>query len=352
MYEPMISYWGDKYIIYDKIYENPSHILSSIRRDEEVTVRPTYTLNNNFEIINEFETEDPLTDIGYFNNKYYIKTQHYNKKAEYKNTIYYSNDAVNWSIDEHINEIPMNNGEKNTLIFNQSYLLTDISNTDYQYVLTDMSVLNNKNNEETSVKFEENQYNFYEVIDNIYISYQKGQPETFKVSLDGVYWIDINLPEFNKYEEIQNYYWWKDNLLFRTDDRLIEYDIVEIRNLLNQNCSLDTPYIKFNNNILSFETPPVIEDGSTLVPMRFLFEQMGADVEWNQATRTAKAKLNNTAVTFSIDDIKASVNNTSTTMDVPARLINDKTMVPLRFLSEEMGFDVTWDDASRTAIIE
>ena len=95
-----------------------------------------------------------------------------------------------------------------------------------------------------------------------------------------------------------------------------------------------------------------IEDGSTLVPMRFLFEQMGADVEWNQETQTATATLDNTAVTFAIDDTNAEVNNTPATMDVPARLINGKTMVPLRFLSEEMGFEVTWDAESRTAIIE
>ena len=82
--------------------------------------------------------------------------------------------------------------------------------------------------------------------------------------------------------------------------------------------------------------------------MRFLFEQMGADVEWNGETQT----LDNTAVTFAIDDTNAEVNNTPATMDVPARLINGKTMVPLRFLSEEMGFEVAWDAESRTAIIE
>ena len=86
--------------------------------------------------------------------------------------------------------------------------------------------------------------------------------------------------------------------------------------------------------------------------MRFLFEQMGADVEWDQAARTATATMNGTTVAFSIDDTTAEVNGTAVTMDVPARLINDKTMVPLRFLSENMGYTVTWDDATRTAVIE
>ena len=114
----------------------------------------------------------------------------------------------------------------------------------------------------------------------------------------------------------------------------------------------NAPYVVMNNNVLGFETPPVIEDDHTLVPMRFLFEQMGADVEWNQETQTATATMNNTAVAFSINDTNAEVNGAAATMDVPARLINDKTMVPLRFLSEEMGYTVTWDESTRTAVIE
>ena len=110
-------------------------------------------------------------------------------------------------------------------------------------------------------------------------------------------------------------------------------------------------YVRLKDNILGFETPPVIENGSMLVPMRFLFEQMGADVEWNQETQTATATLDNKAVTFSIDNVNARINNKPAKMDVPARLVNGKTMVPLRFLSENMGYDVDWDADSRTAIV-
>ena len=62
--------------------------------------------------------------------------------------------------------------------------------------------------------------------------------------------------------------------------------------------------------------------------------------------------LDNTEITFSINNINAEVNNILTTMDVPARLVNGKTMVPLRFLSENMGYTVEWDADSRTAIIQ
>ena len=79
---------------------------------------------------------------------------------------------------------------------------------------------------------------------------------------------------------------------------------------------------------------------------------MGADVEWNGETQTVTATLDNTEITFSINNINAEVNNILTTMDVPARLVNGKTMVPLRFLSENMGYTVEWDADSRTAIIQ
>ena len=129
-------------------------------------------------------------------------------------------------------------------------------------------------------------------------------------------------------------------------------DKEEVFSQLREKLPNNPVYVKFNDDILGFDEPPIIENGSTLVPMRFLFEQMGADVEWDSETQTATATLDNTVVTFSIDNINAEVNKTSATMDVPARLINGKTMVPLRFLSENMVYNVDWDADSRTAIIK
>ena len=117
-------------------------------------------------------------------------------------------------------------------------------------------------------------------------------------------------------------------------------------------------YVQLNDKILGFDQPPITENDRTLVPMRFLFEQMGAEVTWDDAAQTATATIPTSAdggqarsVTFGIDNTTATVNGSAATMDVPARLINDKTMVPLRFLSENLGFNVQWDEAIRTAIV-
>lgn len=164
--------------------------------------------------------------------------------------------------------------------------------------------------------------------------------------------VSPNLHDTYYVESVYNCINLKDELLFQTKYRLFEYDKNELIAAWYNTFGTVQTYVELNDTLLGFETAPVIEDDRTLVPMRFLFEQMGADVEWNQETQTATATMNNTAVAFSINDTNAEVNGTAATMDVPARLINDKTMVPLRFLSEEMGYTVTWDEATRTAVIE
>jgi hypothetical protein len=111
-------------------------------------------------------------------------------------------------------------------------------------------------------------------------------------------------------------------------------------------------YVRYEGKTLGFETPPVIEDDRTLIPIRFLFEQMGASVTWDQETQSATVTQNGTAVTFRINDTEADVNGQTVSMDVPAQLINDKTMVPVRFLSEQLGYNVSWDGENRIITIE
>ena len=169
-------------------------------------------------------------------------------------------------------------------------------------------------------------------------------------SNDGVYWVYMVIDK--KMEGIQDMFVVGDEIVIEDYRDYYVGDKEEVFSQLREKLPNNPVYVKFNDDILGFDEPPIIEDGSTLVPMRFLFEQMGADVEWDSETQTATATLDNTVVTFSIDNINAEVNKTSATMDVPARLINGKTMVPLRFLSENMGYDVDWDDDNRTAIIK
>lgn len=101
---------------------------------------------------------------------------------------------------------------------------------------------------------------------------------------------------------------------------------------------------------LETDVPPVIVDNRTLVPARKIFESMGATVEWVPKERRVVI-TGDVKVELVIDQKEASVDGESRTLDVPATLIDDRTMVPVRFVSECLACDVDWIPETRTVAI-
>lgn len=112
-----------------------------------------------------------------------------------------------------------------------------------------------------------------------------------------------------------------------------------------------TPQVYLDGQKLNFDVPPIIDNDRTLVPLRAIFEAMGADVEWVDTTRTVKAKRGNTEVILQIGSLYPTVNGQVWALDVPAKIINDRTLAPLRFVGEAFGGQVGWDDSTRTVTI-
>ncbi len=100
-----------------------------------------------------------------------------------------------------------------------------------------------------------------------------------------------------------------------------------------------------------YDVMPVIENGRTLVQMRGIFEALGAEITWDDTTKTVTGKKDNTEVTLQIGNTSAKVNGKDVILDVPAKIISARTMVPLRFVSEALDCEVDWDDTSKTVII-
>ncbi len=94
---------------------------------------------------------------------------------------------------------------------------------------------------------------------------------------------------------------------------------------------------------VSFDQQPIIENGRTLVPLRGIFEALGASVDWDNATQTVTAQRAETRISLQIGSQKMLVNGEEKTLDVPAKLINGHTLVPARAISEAFGCDVQWD---------
>jgi hypothetical protein len=90
-------------------------------------------------------------------------------------------------------------------------------------------------------------------------------------------------------------------------------------------------------------TAPIIVDGRTILPIRVIIEELGGTVDWNAKTRTATILLDGTTIEITINNNKAKVNGINKDLDVPAQIINGKTFIPLRFIVQNLGCDVTWD---------
>jgi len=96
---------------------------------------------------------------------------------------------------------------------------------------------------------------------------------------------------------------------------------------------------------------PQYINGRVLVPLRGVFEQMGATVDWNPSTRMVTAHRGGSDVELRIGDRNATVNGTNMTLDVPAMIIGSSTMVPIRFVSEALGAQVGWMEADHLVSI-
>lgn len=99
------------------------------------------------------------------------------------------------------------------------------------------------------------------------------------------------------------------------------------------------------------EQPPVLIDGSTLVPMRMIFEQLGAEVTWDSATQSATAIKSKDAIALHIGETSVVKNGKPLSLEVAPRLINGHTMVPVRFVSEALGASVSWNESTRAVSV-
>lgn len=109
--------------------------------------------------------------------------------------------------------------------------------------------------------------------------------------------------------------------------------------------------VTVDGTTLAFDQPPVIIEGRTLVPMRAIFEKLGAEVEWDDSTKTATGTKDGTVIKIQNQNNIMLKDSTQITLDVPAQIINSRTLVPVRAISEAFGCLVDWNNETRTVII-
>lgn len=109
--------------------------------------------------------------------------------------------------------------------------------------------------------------------------------------------------------------------------------------------------VMVNNMFCDFSQPPVVENGRTLVPMRSIFEALGAEVSWEEDTQTVTAEGSGHKVELQIDQTTARRDGQEISLEVPAKIINGSTVVPVRFIAESMDCRVDWQEKTRCVII-
>jgi hypothetical protein len=110
--------------------------------------------------------------------------------------------------------------------------------------------------------------------------------------------------------------------------------------------------VSINDELITFDSEPFIENETTLVPMRKIFEALNTDVQWVNETRQIIATDESNCIILTIDSLEAQKNGTNINLLVAPKIVNDMTYVPVRFIAESLNADVTWDEASQTVVIK
>lgn len=113
----------------------------------------------------------------------------------------------------------------------------------------------------------------------------------------------------------------------------------------------DSIKLNINGDIVKSQVNPIVQGGRTLVPLRVIFEALNAEVDWDNSTRTVTGTQNGKVIILKMNNKVAQVDGSNVSLDVPGQVINGNVFVPVRFIAESLGANVTWDSASNSVII-
>ena len=99
------------------------------------------------------------------------------------------------------------------------------------------------------------------------------------------------------------------------------------------------------------DVEPIIRNDRTMLPARFVAENLGAEVSWDGENRVVTVKNDEVEIKLTIDSAVATVNGVEETLDSPAFIENDRTYTPVRFIAEKLGAVVDWDGSLKMVVI-
>ena len=109
--------------------------------------------------------------------------------------------------------------------------------------------------------------------------------------------------------------------------------------------------VTFNGNYLNFDVEPQIIDGRVMVPMRTIFESFGAKVKWDNKDTKITATKGDTTIVMYVGSRTMRVNDKTVRLDVAPQIVDGRTLVPVRAISEALNATVIWESEISTVII-
>jgi len=123
-------------------------------------------------------------------------------------------------------------------------------------------------------------------------------------------------------------------------DRFSFYTVLQAADLLKITLAIDSSATYVNGALKTIDVPAMIIDSRTMVPLRYIGESLGAEIQWVEKTRTINIKKDGKTITLV-------VGKTGPGLDVPATIVNSRTLVPVRYITEAFGANVTWFPSTR-----
>lgn len=108
---------------------------------------------------------------------------------------------------------------------------------------------------------------------------------------------------------------------------------------------------KYCSELVAFDVSPTMENNRVFVPMRAIFEALGATVDWDNDTQTVTAKKDSTEISLKIGSSILCKNGEEIALDVPAKIVNNRTLVPIRAVCEGLGAQVEWNETVKAVYI-
>jgi hypothetical protein len=166
--------------------------------------------------------------------------------------------------------------------------------------------------------------------------YSYDAPIVYYTTKDGIHWsTDSHTTEILR----------EFNLLLSKDSNILELVTVTKLQIEKSVLKGENPQVQvvLDGNIIQFDQEALLVEGRVLVPVRKIFESLGGTVEFNQETKELVGNIGDKSIKLTLGEKTATLNGEVIALDVPAQIINDRVLVPVRFIAECIGKKINWD---------